>query len=118
MSKWDAFSEHKKKINTSGGLFAPVHESYKAKKSFDMAIDAAAQVSKEITRNFQMCDRLPKQPVFKTDDGDITVKDGVMGAMGEAVAEILNLAQTQEVTASIGLGLSGSSSAHDPESDS
>jgi hypothetical protein len=123
MSKWDTFSTNKTNdSSTSSGvsarsrsLFAPADSvEQKGTSSDDVpihdinSIDAAAKVTQKIQQNFTMCGRLPKQPVFKMPDGDeIEVEDGVMGAMGAAAAQLLDLAQTQELSSSLGLGSSG-----------
>lgn len=123
MSKWDSFSTNKSNDSSTSGdvsarsrsLFAPadgLEPSGTSKNDVPIhdisSIDAAAKVTKNIQQNFTMCERLPKQPVFKMPDGDeIEVEDGVMGAMGAAAAQLLDLAQTQELSSSLGLGSSG-----------
>lgn len=126
MSKWDAFSKggesakESTKSSISGGLFTPgttsTTNNYQQGTTAINPSDAAAKVTRQIQQNFAMCDRLPKQPVFQTADGEVDVKDGVMGAMGTVAAELLDLAQTQELSASLGLG-SSSGATDDSEQD-
>lgn len=118
MSKWDSFAGGTKKVKVSnGGLFAPASDTYRTIESSNNAIDAAVKASKEIKRNFQMCDRLPKQPLFNTNEGEIDVKGGVMGAIGDIAADLLDLEQAPELTSAANFGISGGSSSSDTEDD-
>lgn len=115
MSKWETFNNKPKaevatnqSIKPASGLFAPAHHPQpdlyrQGETSIDLA-DAMAKVTRQIQRNFDTCDRLPKSPIFHLEEGDVDVKDGVMGAMGTVAIELLELAQSQELSASLGLG--------------
>tara|TARA_B110000908_G_scaffold140432_1_gene167570 strand:+ start:379 stop:738 length:360 start_codon:yes stop_codon:yes gene_type:complete len=118
MSKWNALPGKNSPLTTThGGLFAPVSDSYKVKEQALHAIDATDKVSKAIQQTFNMCNRLPKQPVFRTDGTEIEIEEGVLGAMGEVAADLLDLTQTQDLTASPGLGLSGNNNRHEDENE-
>lgn len=119
MSKWDSFSgKAYQQAKVSGtGLFSSNNDTYQTIASSNRISDAALKVSKEIQRNFDMCNRLPKQPSFKTDKGEITVEDGVLGAIGDAAAQLLDLSQANQLGISFGLGTSTLPSESQPSDD-
>lgn len=88
-------------------------EATKINQELATAVDKVTGACKQ---SFALCDRLPKSPIFKTADGEVTVKDGVLGAIGEEAAKLLKLDQAApELTSSPGLGMSGQSMGIEPE---
>ena len=119
MSDWKAKRESgAPKSVANSGIFSPVTPKvYQQEKDASDATIAADKTSKAVQQSFDLCERLPKHPVFKTADGEVTVKDGVIDAMGESAAQLLNIELlTPELTSSPGLGMSGSSSGSDQDS--
>lgn len=101
---------------TSSGLFAPVNP-YQEKRAAEHAAAAVEKVSTAFKESFNLCDRLQRPQVFKTAQGEIPMKDGVMGAMGENATQLLNLnPSAPECRTSPGLGMSNSN--HGPEVES
>ena len=121
MSDWKAKNRTQPPsvANTSSALFS--HQTskshpFEAKKRHQEIETAVEKVTSACKQNFAICNRLPKSPVFKTPNGEVTVEDGVLGAMGQEAAKLLNLDQAApELSSAPGFGMSGQSMGSDQE---
>lgn len=91
-------------------------EDYESQRKAEEAGAAAKKVSAAFGESFALCERLQRQQVFKNGDKETPLKEGVIDAMGDSAAELLNLKQSApEHSAGPSLGMS-SSSGYEPES--